>query len=76
VEAHKASRLGLRGAGGGAVKGGLKVFVLIVNAVSLAAYMAWMISVSDRVFYTQEGILYFLPCLPLFFVFAWYSKRD
>ena len=58
------------------MKGGWKVFALILNAVSLTVYMLWMMSVSDRVFYTQEGILYFLPCLPLFFVFAWCAKND
>lgn len=48
----------------------LEKLVLLVNTVGFLAYLAWLMTSADRIFYAQEGVLYLLPCLPFFFVYA------
>jgi hypothetical protein len=35
----------------------------------LLGFLLWLVYSRERIFYTQEGVLYFLPCLPFFFVY-------
>lgn len=44
---------------------------LTLNTVGLLGFLAWLVYGQQRIFYTQEGILYFLPVLPFFFVYIW-----
>lgn len=53
----------------------LELLILTVNTVGFLAYLAWLIGGSERIFYTQDGVLYLLPCLPFFFVFAFLGGR-
>lgn len=48
----------------------LEKLVLVINTVGFLAYLAWLMTSAGRIFYTQEGVLYLLPCLPFFFVYA------
>lgn len=49
----------------------LKRWVFGVNAVGFAGFLAWLASMSDRqILREQDGILYFLPCVPFLFVFV------
>ena len=49
----------------------LKRGIWIVNTLGFVAFLAWLASMSDRqILREQDGILYFLPCVPFLFVFA------
>lgn len=54
---------------------GLERLVLAVNTVGFAAYLAWLVMGSERIFYTQDGVLFLLPCLPFFFVFVYLFRK-
>lgn len=47
----------------------LKILVVTLNTIGLFGFLSWLIYSRERIFYTQEGVLYFLPCLPFFFVY-------
>jgi hypothetical protein len=45
--------------------------IWIVNTLGFVAFLAWLASMSDRqILREQDGILYFLPCVPFLFVFV------
>jgi hypothetical protein len=44
--------------------------VFVLNSAGFAIYLAWLVLGQQNIFYTQEGVLYLLPCLPFFFVYA------
>lgn len=49
----------------------LKRCIWIVNTLGFVAFLAWLASMSDRqILREQDGILYFLPCVPFLFVFV------
>ena len=53
------------------MKPGLKRCIWIVNTLGFVAFLAWLASMSDRqILREQDGILYFLPCVPFLFVFV------
>lgn len=48
-----------------------KRIVWIVNTLGFVGFLAWLASMSDRqILREQDGILYFLPCVPFLFVFV------
>ena len=48
----------------------LKRAVWILNTLGFAFYLAWLSTMSDRqILREQDGIVYFLPCIPFFFVY-------
>ncbi len=48
----------------------LKRVVWLLNTVGLLIYLVWLYSMGDRqVLRAQDGIIYFLPCIPFFFVY-------
>ncbi len=49
--------------------------VFAINTAGFLVYLAWLMSGSQRIFYTQDGVLYLLPCLPFFFVYAFLLGR-
>lgn len=49
--------------------------VLWVNSAGFAAYLFWLVFRARRIFYTQDGVLYLLPCLPFFFVYLFLFRR-
>ena len=49
--------------------GKLRLVILACNGAGLLLYLVWLASGAVRVFYTQEGILYFFPFVPFAFVF-------
>jgi hypothetical protein len=52
----------------------LERLILVVNSLGFAAYLFWLVARSGRIFYTQEGVLYLLPCVAFFFVFAFIAR--
>ena len=46
------------------------VFVLLLNTAGLLVYLTWLALFSGQVLYTQDGVLYVLPCLPFVFVYV------
>ncbi len=49
----------------------LKRGIWIVNTLGFALFLFWLASMSDRqLLREQDGILYFLPCVPFLFVFV------
>ena len=49
----------------------LRRWIWIVNTLGFLAFLAWLGSMSDRqILREQDGILYFLPCVPFLFVFV------
>lgn len=44
--------------------------IVTVNTIGLAIYLLWLAWARRPIFYTQDGILYLLPCVPFFFVYA------
>ena len=68
-------RFALDGGGELGEKGGmnakLKRWIWIVNTLGFVVFLAWLASMSDRqILREQDGILYFLPCVPFLFVFV------
>jgi 4-hydroxybenzoate polyprenyltransferase len=57
-----------------ALSGRLRRVVLVVNTVGLLVFLVWLAASGQRIFNTQEGVLYLLPCLPFFFVFAFLAR--
>ena len=47
----------------------LRVTVISINTIGLLGFLAWLIFSRERIFYTQDGVLFFLPVLPFFFVY-------
>ena len=51
------------------MKPGLKRAVWIVNSLGFAFYLLWLATMTDKqILREQDGILYFLPVSPFFFV--------
>lgn len=49
---------------------GLKRAVWILNTCGLVFYLVWLATMGDKPFLReQDGIVYFLPVLPFFFVY-------
>ena len=58
------------GDGRGTVTGRLRRWVLALNTAGFALFLVWMVSLRDRaILREQDGILYFMPCLPFLFVY-------
>lgn len=52
------------------MKPGLKRGVWIVNSLGFAFYLLWLATMTDKqILREQDGILYFLPVIPFFFVY-------
>lgn len=47
----------------------LRITVIVINSLGLLGFLAWLIWSRERIFYTQDGVLFFLPVLPFFFVY-------
>lgn len=48
----------------------LRRWVLALNTAGFALFLVWMVSLRDRaILREQDGILYFMPCLPFLFVY-------
>lgn len=45
--------------------------ILAINTLGLLGYAIWLVFRATAIFYTQEGVLYLLPGLPFFFVYAY-----
>ena len=53
------------------MKPGFKRWVWVVNTLGFVAFLAWLGCMSDKqILREQDGILYFLPCVPFLFVFV------
>jgi len=49
---------------------GLKRVVWILNTIGLIIYVIWLYSMQDQdILRSQDGVLYFIPCIPFFFVY-------
>jgi hypothetical protein len=56
--------------GRGTVTSRLRRWVLGLNTAGFALFLVWMVSLRDRaILREQDGILYFMPCLPFLFVY-------
>ncbi|MBU0676514.1 MAG: hypothetical protein KJ626_00220 [Verrucomicrobia bacterium] len=51
------------------------IAILTINTIGFVGYLAWLVFASGEIFYTQEGVLYLLPCLPFFFVYLYLMQR-
>ncbi len=51
--------------------------IALLNTVGFAAYLVWLAGRSQRILYTQDGVLVLLPCLAFLFVFAclWHGRH-
>ena len=49
--------------------------VLALNTIGLIGYLFWLVFQSRKIFYSQDGVLYLLPCVVFFFVFAYLLRR-
>ncbi|MDD2239683.1 MAG: hypothetical protein PHO14_05380 [Kiritimatiellae bacterium] len=48
----------------------LKRMVWLLNSAGFAFYLAWLATMGDRqILREQDGIVYFLPVIPFFFVY-------
>ena len=48
----------------------------VLNTLGFLGYLFWLVFKADSIMYTQEGVLYLLPCLPFFFVyFSLFQKK-
>jgi hypothetical protein len=49
--------------------GRTELILLVLNTLGLLGYLFWLVFRAGAFMYTQEGVLYLLPCLPFFFVY-------
>jgi len=49
--------------------GRLELIVLIINTVAFLSWISWLVFFARDKFYSQEGIMLYFPCIPIFFVF-------
>ncbi len=47
----------------------LRITVIVINSIGLLGFLTWLIFSHERIFYTQDGVLFFLPVIPFFFVY-------
>lgn len=52
----------------------LRVTILMLNSIGFLGFLGWLMVSRERILYTQEGVLYLLPCLPFFFVYVYLFK--
>ena len=53
-----------------------RIVIFVCNSLGFALFLAWLISLHGQpVMREQEGILYFLPCLPFLFVYLMLMPR-
>lgn len=53
-----------------------RVWILVLNSLGFALFLAWLVSLREEpIMREQEGILYFLPCLPFLFVYLMMMPR-
>ena len=56
--------------GRGTVTSRLRRWVLGLNTAGFVLFLVWIVSLRDRaILREQDGILYFMPCLPFLFVY-------
>ena len=53
----------------------MEAVILGLNTAGLLAYLFWLVFRSRRIMYAQDGVLYLLPCVIFFFVFAYLLRR-
>lgn len=49
--------------------------ILLLNSAGLLGYLYWLVFGHQRILYTQNGVLYLLPCLPFAFVYLFLVKQ-
>lgn len=55
---------------------GFESTLIVLNSIGFLGYMFWLVFKAGSFMYTQEGVLYLLPCLPFFFVyFSIFQKK-
>ena len=48
----------------------LRRAILLLNSAAFLLYLVWLAAWRHRILYSRDGVLYLLPCLLMFFVFA------
>lgn len=48
----------------------LRRLILLLNSVAILLYLVWLAGWRQRILYSRDGVLYLLPCLLMFFIFA------
>ena len=55
---------------------GTPLIVAGLNTLGLLVYLLWISTAArGRLFYTQEGVLFLLPCIPFFLVYIMIFKK-
>ena len=49
--------------------GHLELIVLIINTLAFLSWICWLVFFARNKFYSQEGIMLYFPCIPIFFVY-------
>jgi len=47
----------------------LEFIILIINTAAFLAWIGWLVFFARNKFYSQEGIMLYFPCVPIFFVY-------
>lgn len=53
----------------------LRRLILVLNTAGSLVFLGWLVFSRERILYTQEGVIYVLPALPLFFVYMFLLRR-
>ena len=53
----------------------LRRVVLLLNTIGLLVFLGWLAWGKQRIFNTQNGVVYLLPCLPFFFVYVFLFRQ-
>ncbi len=48
---------------------GFEKFLVVLNTLGFLGYLYWLVFRAGSFMYSQEGVLYLLPCLPFFFIY-------
>jgi hypothetical protein len=53
----------------------LRRLILALNTAGLLVFLGWLVFSRERILYTQDGVLYVLPVLPIVFVYMFLLRR-
>ena len=57
--------------------GRLEFVVLIINTLAFLSWICWLVFFARNKFYSQDGIMLYFPCIPIFFVYIFvFTNND
>lgn len=49
--------------------------VLLLNTCAFVAWVIWLVIYGHGILFSQDGIVAFFPCIPIFFIYVYLFSR-